>query len=127
MTSSLTPQFAITSSRHGAAAIIELRGELDLAVETRLSDELCRVLAGDPRLVIIDLRGVSFMDARGIHTLISARIRCEEQGRRLLLIRGTRFVQRLLAICHQQLACEFVDSPAQALDRAASLTELASI
>jgi anti-sigma B factor antagonist len=106
----LSAQFASTTSRQDATAVIELHGELDIAVAAQLLAEFHRLLASDPPVVVVDLRDLSFMDARGLRTLIAMRTTCEQQGRRLMLIRGQRRVHRMLVLCNLVEMFEFVDA-----------------
>lgn len=110
MSGPLSTPFATTSSRQGAAAIVELRGELDISVEEQLVAEFQRLLASDPAVVVVDLRDLSFMDARGLRALIVMRTTCEQQGRRFMLMRGQRRVHRILVLCNLVEMFEFVDS-----------------
>lgn len=105
-----SPRFATNSSRQGATARIELHGELDMAVEAQLVAEFQRLLASDPAVVVVDLRDVSFMDARGLRALFAMHSSCEQQGRRLMLVRGQRSVHRMLVLCNLTELFEFVDS-----------------
>jgi anti-anti-sigma factor len=99
----------------GATAIIELRGELDLAAERQLAAELGRRLAHKPAVMVIDLRELSFIDAWGIGVLIQLRARCQQIGTRLRLIADRRIPRRLLAMFDLEHTFAFVDSVRDAL------------
>jgi anti-sigma B factor antagonist len=114
MSALLSPEFAITGSRQGATAIIELHGELDLAATAHVFAEFDKRLAPDSAAVIVDLRQLLFMDVCGMRALIVLGTSCEEQGRRFVLVRGHPAVHRLLARCERTF--ELVDSVAQALE-----------
>lgn len=78
----------------GEETRIRLRGELDLAV----IDEFRRALAGaehDGRLVVVDMRGLRFMDVVGLRLLLSAGNRL---GDRLTLRGCSGQVQRLFEL-----------------------------
>ena len=52
---------------------IAVAGELDMATAGQLRDHLHLLLAADrPRLVLLDLDGVTFCDSTGISTLVAA-------------------------------------------------------
>jgi anti-sigma B factor antagonist len=114
MNAPLSTDFAITGSRQGAGATMELHGELDLAAAAHVFAEFDTLLATDPAAVIVDLRELSFTDVSGIRALIALRTICEEQGRRFVLVRGQPAVHRLLALCDLERTFELVDSVAQA-------------
>jgi anti-sigma B factor antagonist len=80
-------------------AILAPQGELDLAgVETLLA-YVDWLLRGGQLVLAVDLRGLTFMDASGVHALITAGRRCEARGRRFTVIRGGRQIDRLLTAC----------------------------
>jgi anti-sigma B factor antagonist len=82
----------------GGAVRMALRGELDLEHAYTFDEELRRVEATRPSCLVLDLRGLSFLDSSGLARLLAANGRARRERRRLLLIRGSAAVQRLLAI-----------------------------
>jgi anti-anti-sigma factor len=60
--------------------ILRLSGEFDLACEESFCDELESALANAARSVVLDLRGLDFMDSTGLRMLvqIDARARDDE-------------------------------------------------
>lgn len=58
-----------------------VRGELDLATAERLWYAIADALSGaGPGRLTLDLSGVGFIDARGIHVLLDAAHACARQG-----------------------------------------------
>jgi anti-sigma B factor antagonist len=82
----------------GGAVRLALRGELDLEHAYTFDEELRRVEANRPDCVVLDLRGLTFIDSSGLARLLAARHRARRARRRLLLVRGGAAVQRLMAI-----------------------------
>jgi anti-sigma B factor antagonist len=82
----------------GGAVCVALRGELDLEHAYTFDEELRRVERGRPHCLVLDLRGLSFLDSCGLARLLAARRRARREQRRLLLVRGSSAVSRLLAI-----------------------------
>ena len=82
----------------GDAVRVSLRGELDLEHAYTFDEELRRVEGARPSCLVLDLRGLSFLDSCGLARLLAARRRARREKRRLLLVRGSVAVQRLLAI-----------------------------
>jgi anti-sigma B factor antagonist len=80
------------------AVCVALRGELDLEHAYTFDEELRRVEGGRPHCLVLDLRGLSFLDSCGLARLLAARRRARRERRRLLLIRGSTPVQRLMAL-----------------------------
>ena len=50
------------------------------------------------RLVVLDMRELGFMDCSGVHAIVEASRRAREDGRRLILLRGTPNVDRMFAL-----------------------------
>lgn len=82
----------------GGAVCVALRGELDLEHAYTFDEELRRVERGRPGCLVLDLRGLTFLDSCGLARLLAARRRARRDRRRLLLVRGGTAVTRLLAI-----------------------------
>jgi anti-sigma B factor antagonist len=82
----------------GGAVRVALRGELDLEHAYTFDEEMRRVEGARPSCLVLDLRGLSFLDSSGLARLLAANRRARRDHRRLLLVRGTKAVQRLLAI-----------------------------
>ena len=82
----------------GDAVRVALSGELDLEHAYTFDEELRRVEGARPSCVVLDLRGLSFLDSCGLARLLAARRRARREQRRLVLVRGGVAIQRLLAI-----------------------------
>ena len=82
----------------GDAVRVALRGELDFEHAYTFDEELRRVERDRPHCLVLDLRGLSFLDSCGLARLLAARKRARRDRRRLLLVRGGAAVQRLLAL-----------------------------
>lgn len=99
---------AITTSREGDALSLALYGELDLGTAPLLERALRKSQSKSHR-VVVDLRGLEFMDSTGVKTLLSAVRLWRGNGCRLTLRRGPRQVQRLFELTHTQQSFTFED------------------
>ena len=97
-----------TSDRDGGARIA-LNGELDIATAPRLEEEVRRLETEGRKLIVIDLRGLEFMDSSGLRALLAADTRARERGARLVIIRGDDRIQRVLRITRLDERLEIVD------------------
>ena len=88
---------------------IALRGELDLSSAAKLQEELRRVEADDPPLLVLDLSKLVFLDSTGLRCLVTADERAKEQGRRVVIVRGPDPVQRVFSITRLEERLEMVD------------------
>ena len=75
---------------------VTLRGELDLASAYALDRRLLAIEQEQPKLIVIDLRGLTMLDSAGLARLISAQRRARRGGWKLVLVRGGRAIQRVL-------------------------------
>ena len=81
-----------------AGVRLALRGELDVATAPRVQASLALAEGQDPELVVVDLRGLTFMDSTGLHLLLDADARHREAGRRLVVIPGNGAIGRLMSL-----------------------------
>ena len=94
----------VALDEHGACRMT-LRGELDLATAGRLEQALAE--AGDA--VLLDLRGLTFMDSTGVRLLVQAHLRSTADSERLTLLRGQAAVQRVLQLSGVDVLLPFAD------------------
>jgi anti-sigma B factor antagonist len=94
---------------------INLHGSLDLARAYDFDDAIRRIERDAPGRVILDLRGLEFLDTTGLSRLVALRRRCRRTGRRLVLVRGSHSVQRLFAVTAMNEHFEVVRDPAELL------------
>jgi anti-sigma B factor antagonist len=98
-------RLTISSEREGDVHTISLSGELDLATVPVVERELQRVEATDVLSIVVDLGDLAFIDSNGVRILLSADARSRADAHRLVLLRGSASVQRVLEICgvHRRL------------------------
>ena len=94
---------------------VELGGELDICRAIELEAELRAVERGRPRSLVIDLRGLSFIDSSGLARLLAARRRALRGGWRLAVVHGSGTVERLLALSGLDHAFDVLREPADAV------------
>jgi anti-sigma B factor antagonist len=90
---------------------VALRGELDLSTVGKVQDELDRIEASSPRVVLLDLSKLTFLDSTGLRCLVTADERARESGRRVVIVRGPEAVQRVFSITRLEERLEMVDDP----------------
>jgi anti-sigma B factor antagonist len=74
-------------------------GELDLMSAGALENEVIGLLERGIADVVVDLRGLSFMDSTGIRALLTCHGRAERENAALGIIVGDRRTRRPLEIC----------------------------
>ncbi|HEY6398755.1 MAG TPA: STAS domain-containing protein [Solirubrobacteraceae bacterium] len=107
--------FHLDARADGNAAVLTLRGELDLAASPVLEEELDKALGSKVPLVLVDLRQLDFMDSMGLSALVRAHQRAEQTGQRFVLVNGSPQVQRLLSLTGIAERMTLVDDPDDAL------------
>jgi anti-sigma B factor antagonist len=94
-------------ARTGEVWVIPV-GELDLDTAEELEQSLSIALASEAERVVVDLRGLEFMDSAGLRVIVAA---CTgPDGQRLQLVPGTEAVQGVFNV--SGLAAELPFRPA---------------
>lgn len=108
----LAPAFEC-SWRYGAreSAWVNVAGELDVATTPQL-ERMLRERQLEARLVVLDLRGLVFMDCSGVHAIVDASIRARKVGRRLVVLRGRAHVDRMFTLTESVEYVEIRDADA---------------
>jgi anti-sigma B factor antagonist len=65
-----------------------------------------------PPILVIDLRELTFMDSAGLQELFQARRRAAAADRRLVLVKGSEPIDRVLEIVRADSVVETVTDPA---------------
>jgi len=99
----------VQTEDRGGLVHVALRGELDLSTVGKVQDELRRVEAEAPPIVVLDLSRLTFLDSTGLRCLVTADERAREAGRRVVLVRGPATVQRVFSITRLDDRLEIVD------------------
>ena len=88
-----------------------LSGDLDLSTLEQLERALDESLDGQPELVVLDLRQLTFLDSSGLRAMLALHSSLREQGGRLVLVRGPRRVHRVLELTRADEELEIVADP----------------
>ena len=108
--------FRVEVRTEGQAAVVVVRGELDLATSPELEEQLRRIWDTGNEQLVIDLRELEFMDSTGLSIIVKAHQRLTDEGRQLSLVRGSQQVQRLLDLTGVSERLKLVDTPEEILD-----------
>jgi anti-anti-sigma factor len=91
-------------------AIVAAFGELDMVTADELDAALRQALDGGCRHLVLDLRGLTFMDSQGLHLVIGWSSLAEKCGVAFAIIQGGPAVRRLFEIVGLLDRLPFVDS-----------------
>lgn len=78
----------------GDGFVVALAGELDLATAPVAEQELMRAEASED-LIVLDLRGLTFIDSTGLRLMIAADRRAHDRGAAFVIVQGSPQVRRL--------------------------------
>jgi len=92
------PPFSVSVLADGGEVVVVLTGELDLASCDVLEREVRKLRMAGSHDVVVDLRQVEFMDSTGLRLLISLRNTAKREGHRLIIVPGSRQVQRIFEL-----------------------------
>ena len=92
--------FVVDVQRRRHVTIVQPRGELDLATVEKLRSVLDEAIAGWSRTrLVLDLRGLSFIDSTGLHLLLVLDRRAQRDGFELTLLAPAPPVDRAIELC----------------------------
>lgn len=86
----------VQSSHVDGSVVVELQGELDVESASAFERELARAHELEPREMVIDLGGLTFMDSTGVRLLVGAMRRAGQENYELRLRRLPPQARRVL-------------------------------
>jgi anti-sigma B factor antagonist len=93
-----TPPFVCSWEIGGSeAAWVRVEGELDLATSPQFRQTLGEAQRA-ARVVVLDLRELSFIESSGVHVILDAAGDARRNGGQLMIVRGPARVDRLLTL-----------------------------
>jgi anti-sigma B factor antagonist len=104
--------FKASTERAGESTVMRLDGELDMSGTFVLEPQLDRIAAEEVDCdLLIDLRGVTFIDSSGLAALVGAQERLRDRGVPTRFVRGRDEVQRIFEVAGYDVVLEFVEPP----------------
>jgi anti-anti-sigma factor len=89
----------LTTDRTGETVVVTLAGEFDMGATFWLEPELERLTRdGEPRTLVVDMSGVTFMDSTALGLLLATQQRLQADGIALLVAKPSRAVGRMLEL-----------------------------
>ena len=103
----------VEASTHRRTALVALRGELDLVTVSKVAEVIqeIRPEASGVRHIVLDLRGLSFMDVPALRELIRQNEYARSNRHNLAVIRGSAPIDKLLALTGVEEMLVLVDDP----------------
>jgi anti-sigma B factor antagonist len=110
--------FTVDVHRRDCVTTVQPRGELDLATADTLRSALDTAVAetlhaalngtGTGAHLVLDLRGLTFMDSNGLHLLVALDERASRDGFRLSLLAPAAAADRAIQVCGLDQVLPFV-------------------
>ena len=104
---------AVEATKHRRTALVALRGELDLVTVSKVADVIDELepQADGVRHVVLDLRGLTFIDVPALHELVRQHEFARENRHNLAVVRGSGPIQRVLELTGVGQMLVLVDDP----------------
>jgi anti-sigma B factor antagonist len=91
--------------------LVSLRGELDVSTAPKVEQALRQLEEEGASVIVVDLRGLTFLDSSGLRLILEADARARRDDRRLLVVPGPPEVQRVFRVTLTDARIEFVEDP----------------
>jgi anti-sigma B factor antagonist len=113
----LSGDFEIARSQTNGIRVLRLAGEFDLSGVAAFERELARDPSEREDTLVLDLRGLTFIDSSGLRAVVMADHRARAKGKRCLLVRGPQRISRVFDLTGVSDRLELVDEPPDAAPR----------
>ena len=91
--------------------VLKLRGDLDLYTAPEFDDALVAVEGEKWPVIVLDMRELNFLDSMALRLVMRTQARAEQDGRRVVVVRGPEFLDRVLELSGLADHLELVDEP----------------
>lgn len=109
------PDLDVEVQHRGDALVVTVQGEIDIATVDMVRDALRSGDSATPSLVVLDLRGLAFLDTSGLRLITEELHRAKEGRHSFRVVRGPARVQRIFEVAGLAAAAFWCDSAEQAL------------
>jgi anti-anti-sigma factor len=102
-------ELKLATKKRGLAAIVQAGGTFDLHGAPEFDREIDRLLRGDAREILVDLRPIEFMDSIGLRSLVRAHRLALRAGVPLWVVRGDGPVTQVLRMTGMDMTLPLID------------------
>lgn len=102
--------FSLRTEEKDGAIVVRLEGELDLAGVPELQEALHSAQHGNISQMVVDLRGLTFLDSSGLGVLIAADTAGRDGHVAVSFVRGNETVQRVFQLTAMEERLNWVDA-----------------
>jgi anti-sigma B factor antagonist len=104
--------FSCEVSRNGSSAWVHPAGDLDLDTVHRVESALADLRREGCGNLVLDLRGLTFMDSTGLRLVIRWHTAAEDEGFRFAVVPGPEVVQRVFRLTGMDAHLMLAEPPA---------------
>jgi anti-sigma B factor antagonist len=104
--------FSCEVGRNGSSAWVRPAGDLDLDTVHRVETALSELRKEGCRNLVLDLRGLTFMDSTGLRLVIRWHTAAREEGFSFAIVPGPDVVQRVFRLTGMDAYLTTADPPA---------------
>jgi anti-sigma B factor antagonist len=109
-------EFRLERSQDTVQVVLKLYGDLDLYSAPTFDDALVAVEGEKWPTIVLDMRELAFIDSMALRLVMRTHARAEQDGRRMVIVRGPAFLDRVLELSglgeHLELVDELPSVPA---------------
>jgi anti-sigma B factor antagonist len=102
-------ELKLATQMRGLAAIVQVGGTMDLHGAPAFDREIERLLRGNAREILVDLRGIEFLDSIGLRSLVRAHRLALRGGVPLWVVRGGAPVTQVLRMTGLDMTLPLID------------------
>ena len=104
--------FSCEVGRNGAAAWVKPAGDLDLDTVHRVEAALSELRGDGYGEIVLDLRGLTFMDSTGLRLVIRWHTAARDEGFQFAVVPGPEVVQRVFRLTGMDAHLTVAEPPA---------------
>ncbi|MCC7354548.1 MAG: STAS domain-containing protein [Anaerolineae bacterium] len=97
------------------ASIVDIHGEVNAAAENSLMSAFNQASASHARAVVLNFRGLEYMNSSGIGLLVTLLIRANRQGQKVMATGLSDHYRQIFELTRLNEAIHIYDTEAQAL------------
>ena len=101
--------FGVRSFRRGETHFVLPLGELDIESVPQLHESAIEALAGKPARLVLDLRGLGFIDSTGLRLILAIERESQDAGCEFALVQGAENIRRLFKVTDLLDVLPFLD------------------
>lgn len=107
---------SVEVERCAGATLAVIAGEVEMVSVPQLTRRLNEIELGEPPVLILDMRGVTFLDSSGLSTLVSWQRQLRDRGGQLRVVCGARIHKLFRVTNMDQVLRAFADVDAALQD-----------